>query len=117
MYIRLSVLTPHVLSQRRVEFNKREVDSSRSRHFKESKSSEALTELQKDFFNLNKLRNTLENHVDQAQACLKQYCTAQEDGKHKEQAAEAIMHLEIRGTSDIERIEQFLRDLLSLVCG
>jgi hypothetical protein len=115
--MRLSLLTPSVLSQRQVGFDKRAAGSSRSRQFKESTSSEALiTKLQGDFFNLNKLRNTLENHVDQAKACLKQYCTAQEDGKHKEQAAEAIMHLEMRGTSDIEKIEQFLRDLLSLVC-
>jgi hypothetical protein len=112
--MRFSVLTPRILPQRRVGFDKRTGDSSRQ--FKQSTSSEALiTELQKDFFNLNKLRNTLGNHVDQAQACLKQYCAAQEDGKHKEQAAEAIMHLEMRGTADIERIEQFLRDLLSLV--
>ncbi|SPJ71792.1 uncharacterized protein FTOL_01520 [Fusarium torulosum] len=100
---------------RRVGYDKRAGVSSRSRQFEDSTSSELLiTRLQGDFFNLNKLRNTLENHVDQAQACLKQYCTAQEDGKHKEQAAEAIMHLEMRGTTDIERIEQFLRDLLSL---
>ncbi|KAH7173989.1 ankyrin repeat-containing domain protein [Fusarium flagelliforme] len=111
----LKVTEKHLRENRRVGFDRKTRGFSQSHLVQESVTSETLiTELQGDFSNLNTLRNTLGNHVDQVQACLKQYCNAQEDGKHKEQAKEAIKHLDMHVTNGIEKIEQFLRDLLSL---
>ncbi|KAF4459260.1 Ankyrin repeat domain-containing 50 [Fusarium albosuccineum] len=79
------------------------------------RSENLIQELQRDLSNLANLRDILNNHIQQALSFINKYCHLYNDGKGEKQAQDTIAQLELRGTSDLDRSDQMLRDLLTFV--